>query len=159
MLRRRPAESKVCVMPRASEEIESAASIRFGIKHAIGGYQRESLCPGQGHEVLVAPDFSAPQVALDFDKNIFLPKDRRQGLEFFKCFRLAGIFEDAFFVACQDQESFRISRKFFPEHRGFRLGAAQSGFSNKAAKVLVSGSVGNQDRKNAFVFERELRAD
>ena len=110
-----------CVMPRASEKIENAASVGFGVKHAIGGYQREPLCAGQGHEVLVAPGFSAPQVALDFDENIVLSKDRRQCLEFFKGFRLAGISEDPFFVARQDEEPFCISGKFLPEHRGFRL--------------------------------------
>ena len=146
-------------MPRTGEKIESAASVGLRMKHAIGGYERESLRAGQCHEVFVAPGFSASQVTLDFDKNIVLAKDRHQCLEFFKGFRLAGIFEDAFFVACQDEESFRISREFLPEHRGFRLGAAQSGFGDEAAEVLVSGSAGNQDRKDAFVFEREFRAD
>ena len=73
-----------CVMPRAGEEIQSAASVGFRMKHAIGGYERKSLCPGQGHEVFVAPGFSASQVALDFNKNIVLSKDRRQCSSFLR---------------------------------------------------------------------------
>jgi hypothetical protein len=146
-------------MPRAGEKIHNAASVGFGVKHAIGGHKRESLCAGQCHDMVVAPGFSASQVALDFDENIILSKDRNQCLEFFKDFRLTGIFEDSFFAACQGEEAFRISREFLPEHRGFRLVAAQSGFSDEAAEVLVSGSAGNKDRKDAFVFECEFRAD
>ena len=72
---------------------------------------------------------------------------------------MAGILEDPFFVAGQGQESFCISGKFLPEHRGFCFAAAQSGICHQAAQVLVSGSTGNQNRKNAFVFHGELRAD
>ena len=71
-------------MPRAGEKIQSAASVGLGVKHAIGGDQRESLRAGQCHEVFVAPGFSASQVALDFDKDIILSKDCHQGLELFK---------------------------------------------------------------------------
>ena len=77
------------VLANAGENIEHFAPVRFGVLHAVGREDRQSIRVGQIDQCAVNPFFAPNEMPLNFNENIFATEGVDQ-----KCARSA-----AFWVA------------------------------------------------------------
>ena len=58
----------------AGENIEHFAAIRFRVLDAVGREERQLICTRKINQFAINPFFSASEMPLDFDENIFTAK-------------------------------------------------------------------------------------
>jgi hypothetical protein len=151
------------VLANAGEDIEHLASAGRGVKRAIGGQQGKLKLAGELNEDIVRLLLAAPMMALDFDEKIFAPENIEQRFENFRrstagrC--MQGGDQRAIDIARQGDKARGKFRQFVPAHCAFIFFGAKMSSGEKAAEILITGTILDENGKNAARFHRELGAD
>ena len=145
------------MVANSGERVAEFASLGNGIVHAVRGEQREIEGTGEINGDAVAGFLFALEVALEFDVDIFLPKDADEFVKLVACFVDSASCESSgersLVAACEADQAVRVLFKFFAQNRAFPLLArAQLHFGDQAAEILIARAGGDEERKAERIF-------
>ena len=156
---------EVRVLAGAGEDIEQLAVVGRCVEHAIRGEQWKPKRFGKLRETGVREILAAPEMTLDFHKDVRFSKRPDESLGLCVRSREIIVFQrpphGAFFIAGERDEPGCKLREFGPSHRRVMFGraVAELGAGDKHAKVLVALARGDEHGHHTAIFHREFSAD
>ena len=179
-----PRRIKVCVLANTGENVENVASSGLRILDAVRRQDRQSIMRGKIDKLPVDPLFTAQEVPLNFNVNIFaservdkklgvvggIPGNARVSRAGDGVLAIANFLKRLFRRdaktnmrdACATQQCNQTLTKFrqlFPLHCAFSFFTAQMRLGQQLTQIFVTGAILDQDWQNGAVFHREFATD